>query len=63
MADEAAIETPDIDDGEIDVERYDLPDASEITDPYLRDLWTAVFKKFQGGEYVGEEEASIYQET
>jgi hypothetical protein len=40
---EAELNAPDLDDdGNLDVEHYLLPDASGITDPYLRDVWETV---------------------
>ena len=37
---EAEMNAPDLDDdGNLDVEHYELPDGDSITDPYLRKVW------------------------
>lgn len=38
---EAELYAPDLDEGEVDVEHYPLPDAGEIEDPYLAEVWEA----------------------
>jgi hypothetical protein len=53
---EARLNAPDLgDDGEIDVERYCLPDDAAVGDPYLREVWALARAAFPGGQYAGGE--------
>lgn len=50
---EAEMNAPDLDDGQLDVEHYPLPDGSTIEDPYVRAVWEEAVAGL--GEAVGEE--------
>lgn len=48
-ADNAVLNAPDLNEGVLDVERYELPGAEGIDDPHLREVWEAVRARFAGG--------------
>ena len=48
---EADLYNPDLNEGDLDVERYTLPDAGEIADPYLSSVWAAVQAQFADGTF------------
>jgi hypothetical protein len=53
-ADDPALNAPDLDEGEVDVERFELPISSGIDDPYLCEVWDEVRESFPGGHYQGD---------
>ena len=53
-ADDPILNAPDLNGGEVDVERFELPDKSEIDDPFLREVWDEVRESFPGGHYKGD---------
>lgn len=57
---EAELNAPDLDEGQIDVERFTLPDESSITDPYLANVWAEVRDHFSGGDYEAEDESEDF---
>lgn len=42
---EAQLNAPDLDEGEVDVENYLVPDGSHVEDPYLREVLCQVAKE------------------
>ena len=45
---EAEMNAPDLDDdGNLDVEHYELPSGENITDPYLRKVWDSAVRLIQ----------------
>ena len=55
-ADDPTLNAPDLDEGEVDVERCELPGSSGIEDSYLRKVWDEVRESFPGGHYEGYED-------
>jgi hypothetical protein len=54
-ADDPTLNAPDLNEGDVDVERFELPDSSGIDDSYLREVWDEVRESFPGGHYEGNE--------
>jgi len=53
-ADDPTLNASDLNEGEVDVERFELPDSSGIDDPHLRAVWDEVRESFPGGHYKGD---------
>jgi hypothetical protein len=53
MGDDPTLNAPDLNEGEVEVERFELSDSSGIDDPYLREVWDKVRDSFPGGHYRG----------
>ena len=53
---EAELYAPDLDEGEVDVEHYPLPDAGEIEDPYLAEVWEAAGQLLDQKSYPDEDD-------
>lgn len=47
---EAALNAPDLDEGQLDVEHYPLPSGDDIADPYLREVWAEAKRLIDAGE-------------
>jgi len=46
---EAELYAPDLNEGELDVDYYRVPDESAIPDPYLRSVWEAALQLLDDG--------------
>ena len=47
---EADLYSPDLDEGELDVEHYRLPSVDDVTDPYMKQVWREVLGYFEDGD-------------
>lgn len=47
---EAELYAPDLDEGELDVEHFPVPEVADVDDPYLREVWAEAARQFNSGE-------------
>lgn len=55
---EAELYAPDLDEGELDVEYYLIPDSEGISDPYLKKAWNEAKRLIESGELENEESSN-----
>ena len=53
---EEELYSPDIDEGELDVESYPVPSGDGIEDPYLREVWNEAVRSIEENNVEGEDQ-------